>query len=120
EVVWWCERALLYLLAGGGRLLGIDRVLCLLDQREDVAHPEDPSRHPIRVERLEVIQSLAGTGEEDGPAGHRGHRQGGPATSVPVELREDEPRRVDVVHERTSLDDRILPGHRVALPHDVR
>src|SRR3954454_20465533 len=40
-------------------LVLLDRRLGALDQREDVAHAEDPRRHPVRVEPVERIELLA-------------------------------------------------------------
>jgi hypothetical protein len=64
------ELPLEHLLRGSRGAFGVDRVLRLLDQGHDVAHPEDPSRHPIGMERLEILELLARPREEDRPAGH--------------------------------------------------
>src|SRR5919109_4422554 len=44
------------------RLVLLHRLLGLLDERQHVAHSEDPLRHPVRVEALEVAELLAGGG----------------------------------------------------------
>ena len=71
----------------GGHLLlliGVEGLLGLLDQGEHVAHAEDPAGHPVGVEDVEVLQLLAGGGEQDRLAGdlrgptarhHRGRRR---------------------------------------------
>ena len=41
----------------------VELLLRLLDQGENIAHVEDAGRHTIRVEDLEILQSLAGGGE---------------------------------------------------------
>ena len=76
--------------------------------------PEDASRHPIGIERLEVIGLLARPHEVDRLAGDRRHRQRRAAAGVAVELRQDEPGRVDLAHERARLDHGVLAGHGVA------
>src|SRR3954452_25225774 len=45
--------------------------LRLLDEREDVAHAEDPLRHPVGVEALEGVELLARRRVEDRLAGDR-------------------------------------------------
>ena len=47
-----CERG--HLLRGLGGLLLVELLLRLLDQREHVAHAEDPGGHAVGMERLEV------------------------------------------------------------------
>src|SRR5690606_34976285 len=50
-------------------LLPIDLLLHLLDEADHVAHAEDPRREPLRNERLQRIQLLAGADELDRHAG---------------------------------------------------
>ena len=54
-----------------GGLVGVGDRLRLLDQREDVAHAEDPARHPLGVEALELLDPLAVRGVHDRLAGDR-------------------------------------------------
>ena len=57
-----------------GELLGLLRVEGLLrplDERQHVAHPEDPAGEPVGVEDLERVGLLAGAHELDGQAGDR-------------------------------------------------
>ena len=63
--------------------------LGLLDEREHVAHAEDAARHAVGVERLEVVELLAGAGEEDRLADHLLHRQRRATARVAVDLGED-------------------------------
>src|SRR5207302_1074652 len=67
------------------RMIAVGR-LGLLDQRHHIAHPEDPLRHPVGVETLELIELLARRGEHDRLAGDRFHRQRGAAAGIAVEL----------------------------------
>ena len=53
------ELVLQHPLRRGPRLLGIHRVLGLVDQRQHVAHAQDPTGHPVRVERLEVLETFS-------------------------------------------------------------
>ena len=76
----------------GGLVLG-GRLLGALDQREHVAHAEDPRGHALGVEDLERVELLAGRGEHDRAAGDALHRERGAAAGVAVELGEDERRR---------------------------
>ena len=52
-----------------GLLVLGDRLLGALDQRQHVAHAEDPRRHAVGVEDLERVELLAGRGEHDRLAG---------------------------------------------------
>ena len=87
--------------------------LGLLDEREHVAHAEDAARHAVGVERLEVVELLAGTGEEDRLADDFLHRQRGTAARVAVDLGEDHAVEADRLVERVGDVDRFLTGHRV-------
>ena len=94
-------------------------LLGLLDQREDVAHAEDPARHPLRMEALELAELLTGRRIEDRLARHRPDRERGAAPGVAVELREQHPVEIDALGERLGDVDGILPGHRVQHQEDV-
>ena len=84
------------------RLLLVEGLLRLLDEGEDVAEVEDAAGHPVRVERLEVVEPLAGGGEHDRPAGDRRHGQRRTAAGVAVELGEHDAGEVDAVLERLA------------------
>src|SRR5665213_2796917 len=56
-------------------VVGVELALGLLDQRQHVAHAEDPLGHAVGVEALEGVESLPCGGEQDRLAGDRAHRQ---------------------------------------------
>ncbi len=85
----------------------------LLDERQHVAHAEDAARHAVGVERLELVELLAGTREEDRLADDLLHRQRGTAARVAVDLGEDHTVEADRVVERLRDVHRFLSGHRV-------
>src|SRR5215211_2352541 len=60
-----------------GRLVGVELLLSLLDQGHHVAHAEDPARHPVGVEALQLVELLAGRGIDDRLAGHLLYGEGG-------------------------------------------
>src|SRR3954453_18671069 len=51
------------------RLVPLELLLGLLDERHHVAHAQDPLRHPLGVEALELVELLAHAGEQDRLAG---------------------------------------------------
>src|ERR1035437_5425383 len=57
-----------------------------LDQGQDIAHPEDPPRHPLGVERLQVPRPLPDPAVPNLKPDGGTHREGGPAPSVAVAL----------------------------------
>ena len=81
------------------RLVLVEGLLRLLDEGEDVAEVEDPARHAVGVERLEVVEALAGGREDDRAAGDRGDRQGRATARVAVELRQHDAGEVDALLE---------------------
>jgi hypothetical protein len=107
------ERALADDLLGPLPLLDVVGRLRLLDEREHVAHAEDAARHAVGVEGLEVLELLAGTGEEDRLADHFLYRQRRTTARVAVDLREDHAVETDRVLEGLRDVDRFLSGHRV-------
>ena len=94
-------------------LLDVVGRLGLLDEREHVTHAEDAARHAVGVERLEVLELLTGTGEEDRLADHFLHRQRGTTARVTVDLGEDDAVEADRVLERLRDVHGFLTGHRV-------
>src|SRR4051794_14150894 len=95
-----------------GALL-VELALGLLGEREDVAHAEDPLRHPVGVEALEGVELLAGRGVEDRLAGDRLDRQRGAAAGVAVELGHDDAVEVRHFGEPLGHVHRVLARHRV-------
>ena len=69
-------------------LVVLDGRLGALDQRQDVAHAEDPRRHPVGVEPLDLVELLAGRRELDRLPGHGPDGQRRAAARVAVELRQ--------------------------------
>src|SRR5881394_3219328 len=69
-------------------LVFLDRRLGLLDEAEHVAHAENPRRHPVRVEVLELVDLLADRDELDRLARDRVDRERRAAARVSVELRQ--------------------------------
>src|SRR5919106_4904310 len=113
------ERCVHHLLGRLGRTIGVEVLLRLVDQREHVAHAHDARGHPVRMERLEVRRTFPRSGEEHRSPGYGCDRQRGAAPSVAIELRQDEPGRVDLAHEGPRLHHGVLSGHRVAGHQDV-
>src|SRR4051794_28943250 len=101
------------------RLLCVERLLGLLDQREHVAHVEDARGHPVRVEQVEVRQLLARGREHHRLAGDRRDRQGGTAARVTVELGEHHAVVSHAVEERLRGVHRVLADHRVDDEEDL-
>src|SRR5439155_26703856 len=87
-------------------LVDLEGLLGLLDQSEYVAHAEDPRRHPLRVEDVEVLELLARGGEQDRSTGELRDGQRRTTTRVTVELGEDGAPEADPVAERRRSGDR--------------
>jgi hypothetical protein len=81
-------------------LVGVERALGLLDQREHVAHAEDARGHPVGVEDVEVVELLAVAGEHHLAAGDLRHRERRAAAGVAVELGQHDAVEADAVEER--------------------
>jgi hypothetical protein len=94
-------------------LVGVERLLGLLDQGEHVAHAEDPAGHPVRVEDVEVLQLLAGGGEEDRLAGDLPYGQRRAAAGVAVQFGQHHAGDAHAVAERLGRGHRVLTDHRV-------
>src|SRR5690606_22392464 len=91
----------------------------LLDEGEDVSEVEDAARHAVGMERLEIVESLTGGGEDDRPTGDRGDRQRRTTARIAVELRQDHAREVDALLEGTGRVHGILTDHRVDDEEDL-
>ena len=107
------EAPLAQLLLHLGRLLLVERLLGPLDEREHVAHAQDPAGQPVGMEQLERVGLLAGAEELDRQAGHGADGQRGAAAGVAVDLGQDEPGQRHGAVERLGDRDRLLAGHRV-------
>ena len=96
------------------------RGLGLLDQRQDVPHAEDPGRHAVGVEVLELVELLADRGELDRPARDLLDGERGSPASVAVELRHDDAVEGDALLERARDVDGFLARHGVEHEQDVQ
>ena len=100
-------------------LLGVERLLGLLDQRQDIAHIQDAIGHPVRVERLEVGQLLADRREHDRFAGDGDDRQRRTTAGVTVEFGQDGAVETDLLTELLRRRDSVLTDHRVDDEQDI-
>ena len=89
-------------------LFGLQRLLRLLDQRDDVAHAQDPARDPLRFEGLDGVHLLAEADEADRLAGDRAHRQRRAAATVAVHPGQDNAGDADLVVEFGGDVHRVL------------
>ena len=102
------------------RIVLVELALGLLDQAHHVAHAEDPLRHAVGVEALELVELLAGGGEQDRLAGDGLHRQRRAAAGVAVELGHHDAVELHRLGELLGDVDRVLAGHRVDHEQHVR
>src|SRR3954451_2921084 len=102
---------------GGAALVHL--LLGLLDERQHVAHAEDPLRHPVGMEALERVELLAGRRVEDRLAGDGLDRQGGAAAGIAIELRQHDAVEVGDLGEALRDVYGVLAGHRVDDEQDV-
>src|SRR5919107_4481472 len=101
------------------RLVLLELALGLLDQRHDVAHAEDPLRHALGVEALELVELLPHAREHDRLARDRLHAERRAAAGVAVELAHEDAVELDGFGELLGDVDRVLAGHRVDDEQDV-
>ena len=88
-------------------------LLRALDEREDVAHAEDPLRQPVGMEDLDRVELLAGADELDRNTRHGAHRERCAPARVAIRFRQHESReRKARVEDRRALH-RVLARHRV-------
>ena len=107
------ELALQQLLRGLLGLVLLERLLGLLDERQHVAHAEDPPGHAVRVELLELGELLARGREGDRPADDLLDAQRRTAPGVAVQLGHDDAVDGEGGVERLGHADGVLAGHRV-------
>ena len=93
------------------RLIAIDLLVRLLDQRQHIAHAEDARGHALRVENLEAVELLGDTGEFDRRAGYPPHRQCRAATRIAVEFGQHDAGQRQRCGESLGRVDRILALH---------
>jgi len=101
------------------RLLGVPMLLGLLDQRQHVAHAEDPTGHPVGVEDVEVLELLTGRREQDGRSGHLPDAERGTAAGIAVELGQYDTGEADTLGEGLRGGHRVLADHRVDNEEDL-
>src|SRR3954451_10006178 len=100
-------------------LVLVELLLGLLDEAQDVAHPEDALGHAVGMEALELHELLADGGEEDRLAGDRLDRQRSAAAGVAVELGHHDAVELHGLGELLGDVDGVLAGHRVDDEQDV-
>ena len=93
--------------------LGVEGLLGPLDERQDVAHAEDPAGEAVGMEHLEGVGLLAGAQELDRDAGDGRDRERRAAAGVAVDLGQDQAGDGHGGDERLRDRDRLLAGHRI-------
>ena len=95
------------------RLVGVDGLGGLLDQRDDVAHAENARSDALGVEVLQPVKLFAGAEQLDRLARHGAHGQGRAASAIAVDAGEHEAGDADLVVEGTGEVDCVLTGQRI-------
>ena len=70
--------------------IGVQPLLGLLDERQDVAHTQNPRSHPLGMEELEILRFLPHPQEANRDIGDAADRQRGPAARIAIQLGEDD------------------------------
>ena len=104
------ELALAHLFFHALRFIKVHGLGGLFYEADDVAHAEDALGHAFGMERLEVLQLFADTGEFDRLAGDRFQTQRRAAARVAVQLGEDRPGDVERLIEMRRDVDGFLAG----------
>ena len=81
------------------RLLGLESLPRLFDQRDDIAHPEYPPGYPLWIEFAQIVQFFAETNELDGLAGNGSHAERRAAPAVAFHPGQDDARDPDFAVE---------------------
>ena len=95
------------------RLFGVERLLRLFDERQDIAHAEDARSHAVRMERFERLELLAEADELDGHARHGLDGKRRAAARIAVELRHDDAVEAERLIEALRHIDAFLARHRI-------
>ena len=95
------------------RCLYVDAALRFFDERENVAHAENPVRHPVRMEDFEAVELFRDADELDRLARHVAHGERRATARVAVELGEHDAGERQRVVERLRGVDRVLAEHRI-------
>ncbi len=98
----------------------VDRLLGPLDERQHVAHAEQPRDEPVGVKRLQVLQPLADADERDRHADDAHHRERRAAARVAVELGQHDAGHAHPGVELAGALHRVLPGHRIGDKQQIR
>ena len=88
-------------------------LLRLLHQREHIPHPEDATRHPLGMERLESLNFFARTDEFDGLTAHLANRQRRATAGITIELGEHRSSNPHLIVEGTGELGCLLANHRI-------
>ena len=107
------ELALPHPLFLAGHLVLVELLLCLFDESENVAHPQDPLGHPVGMKLLQRVEMFASADELDRHARHMLDAEHGAAASIAVELGEDHAVQLERVVEGLRAVDGVLAGHAV-------
>ena len=94
-------------------LLFVVLFLSLLNERDNIAHPQDPVGHPGGVKDIDGIHLLTDPDKFDRLINHRLNAEGSSTPGIPVELGEHHPIKIQQIVEGFGCIDRILTGHRV-------
>ncbi len=113
------ELALAHLLGDLLRLLRIDRLRGLLDQRDDVAHAENAVGDAVGMEILERIHLLAGAEQLDRLAGDGAHRERRAAAPVAIDAGQHDAGDADAIVEILGEIDGVLAGEAVGDEQDL-
>src|SRR5262249_36407488 len=82
-------------------------------QPNDVAHPKNPSREPLRNKHFELIKFFTCSCEFDGPTSYFAHRQRRAAPRVAIEFGQDNAGDCQCIIEMGCYTDRLLSGRRI-------
>ena len=100
-------------------LLGVIRLFCLLDEGQHIAHAQNAVGHPVGMERLDVLQLFADTGELDRLSGNGADGKRRAASRVAVQLGQHHGVDIQPLVEALSGVHRVLTGHGVHDQHDL-
>ncbi|RMQ38992.1 Membrane protein [Pseudomonas syringae pv. actinidiae] len=96
----------------------VEGLFGLFDQAEHVAHAEDSRSDTVRVKRLQRLALLAHADKLDRLAGDCTHRQCSTATSIAIDLGQDDTGQRQRIAECLGGVSRILAGH--GIDHEQR
>ena len=112
------KAVLLDLLLKLERLLLVDDLFGLFDQRQDVAHSHDPRNQPVRMEQFEGVVLFARTDKLHRLTGDLLDRKRRAAAGVAIHFGEDESVEAELFVELLRALDGVLSEHRVGDEQD--